>query len=214
MAMSDDIRYDRDLTLTRDAEIALKNKRTGINIFQVSWIMVFISLVIVNWQLRYTATTWPPPGVEPLNAFLPTLATIGLLASMFTVRRANRAMSQDDRRGFTALWRVTLILGLIFVSVMAFEWLTLPPVPETTYETATGELITGAATQFNAVFRLMTAFHAIHAVAIGLYMLWVMRRASAGTYSSRDYWDIEAGMKLWLFVVLAWLMFYVVLYWI
>ena len=64
----------------------------------------------------------------------------------------------------------------------------------------------------NGVFRVMTGFHIFHALVIGGYIWWVQRRAAAGVYGSQDSWDVEAGAKLWYFVVAAWIMFYVALY--
>jgi heme/copper-type cytochrome/quinol oxidase subunit 3 len=206
--------YDRDRSLRRQQEMALKNRRTGINIFQVSWIMVFICLIVVNWQIRTGAPSWPPPGAERLEPLLPTLATAGLLISVFFTRRAINSLSGDQRERFFKNWRVTLGLGTAFIVIMLFEWLTIP----TGVESAQGAmmLITGQTlgwiSQYVTVFRVMTAFHGFHALVIGLYMLWVMGRAEAGAYSSADYWDAEAGAKLWYFVVVAWIMFYVVLY--
>ena len=42
----------------------LRNKRTGLAVFQISWILVFVCLVVVNWQLRWSQPSWPPPGVQ------------------------------------------------------------------------------------------------------------------------------------------------------
>jgi hypothetical protein len=109
--MQENISLDRPMT--REQEIALKNRRTGLNIFQISWIMVFICLVIVNWQLRFTSTTWPPPGVQPLEKALPTIATFSLLASAFLARRALMAINAPvyDLRLFLVQWRGVLLLG-------------------------------------------------------------------------------------------------------
>lgn len=208
------LRVDRDQSLRRQQEMALKNRRTGINIFQVSWIMAFICLIVVNWQIRTSAPSWPPPGAHRLEPILPTLATIGLLASVFFTRRAITRLSSDERAGFFQNWRVTLGLGAAFILMMLFEWVTIPSGLQSAQESMT--LITpetlGWIGQYVTVFRVMTAFHGFHAFVIGFYMLWVMRRAQAGAYSSADYWDAEAGAKLWYFVVVAWIMFYVVLY--
>lgn len=198
----------------RQEELALKNKRLGMNIFQISWIMAFVALIVVNWQLRFTATTWPPPGVQPLQPFLPTVATFGLLVSFVLARRSVKAMEADDRRAFLIQWRAVLGLGVAFMAIMLFEWLTVPPVPTEMITLLGGAEVEAVVTQYNAVFRLMTGFHAFHALVIAFYMFRVMRVFEHGGYSSDDYWDIEAGAKLWYFVVVAWLMFYVVLYWI
>ena len=63
--------------LSRSERQALANKRTAVTVFQVSWIMVFVCLIVVNLQIRSSYPTWPPPGVDALDRILPTVATIG-----------------------------------------------------------------------------------------------------------------------------------------
>jgi heme/copper-type cytochrome/quinol oxidase subunit 3 len=195
----------------RDEELRLKNKRTGIALFQISWIMAFVCLIVVNLQLRSYSAGWPPPGVQPLDWILPTVATAGLIASGFLIRRAHQAIQADNLQGFSRQWGGALILGALFVAVMVFEWLTLPPVPEATM-LIFGEEGVGPISQFNAIFRVMTAFHGFHALVIGVYMNHVLQKARQGVYGSRDSWDVEAGVKLWYFVIVAWMLFYIVLY--
>jgi len=62
----------------------------------------------------------------------------------------------------------------------------------------------------------MTGFHLVHALAILAIMVYVYRSGATGSYSrdAHDSWAVDATAKLWTFVTLAWLMFYVVLYWI
>ncbi|NWF71175.1 MAG: heme-copper oxidase subunit III [Chloroflexi bacterium] len=183
--------------LSRQERLALKNRRTGMTIFQISWMMVFVCLIVVHWQIRANFAAWPPEGIARLGLGLPTLATGLLLASGWTVRGALRRVQRDQP--FLGAWRATLALGAIFVAIMAWEWLNAP-------------VASGADRQYGMVFRVMTAFHAVHALVIGLYMWRVDRRAIL--YGSRDFWAVEAGAKLWYFVVAAWIMFYVVLYWV
>ena len=54
----------------RAAVIRLKNNRLGMNIFQVSWIMAFVAMIVVNWQLRFNYSQWPPAGVAPFRLAL------------------------------------------------------------------------------------------------------------------------------------------------
>ncbi len=171
----------------------LKNKRTGVTVFQLSWMLAFVCLIIVNLQIRNNFASWPPPGVEPLNARLATLATVGLLASVFLTRRGRQAIANDQRDQLQANWRIVLGLGVFFILVMATEWLTVPP-----------------SGQYSTLFRVMTAFHGIHALVIGIIMFNVYRHAQS--YDAVHHWAVEATAKLWYFVVVAWLLFYVVLY--
>jgi nitric oxide reductase NorE protein len=171
-------------------------------------------LIIANIQLRWSSPAWPPLGVEKLDAALPTVATVGLLVSSVLVRRGFRAIRHDDLKGFLVQWRVALGLGAAFIAVMAYEWLTVTPAPQARVTLANGVEITSVLTQYNAIFRVMTAFHAVHALVIAVYMAVVYRNAALGKYGRGDTWALEAGAKLWYFVVIAWLLFYVVLYWL
>jgi heme/copper-type cytochrome/quinol oxidase subunit 3 len=184
---------ERDLS--RDELIALKNKRTGMTIFQLSWILVFVCLLVVNWQIRGNFTSWPPEGVARLDWLLPTIATALLLVSGWTVRGALKSIEADALPAFLRQWRWTLLLGVAFIVLMCIDWVRV-----------------NDAGQYGALARVMIAFHAFHALVIGIYMWSVQRRAVAGLINARDTWAVEAGAKLWYFVVVAWIMFYVALY--
>jgi heme/copper-type cytochrome/quinol oxidase subunit 3 len=183
--------------LSREELQALRNKRSGLAIFQLSWILVFVCLVIVNWQLRWSQPSWPPPGVEAPSSVLPTVATLGLLLSVWLVRRAVKAIKVDDQAGFALNWRAALVLGAAFVLILIYEWASLP--------------YSGI---YSDVFRMMTGFHGVHALAIGVFMGMIDRGARAGLYGPGNFWPVEGAAGLWYFVVAAWLLFFVVLYWL
>jgi heme/copper-type cytochrome/quinol oxidase subunit 3 len=183
--------------LSRREALALKNRRTGMAIFQISWIMVFVCLIMVNLQIRSNFTAWPPEGVTRLGLGLPTIATILLVTSGVFVRSSLKAV--EAGQSFNTPWRIALALGVGFILIMAWEWLNAPVTQDATQ-------------QYGVVFRVMTAFHAVHALVIGLYMYRVDRFSAF--YNARNFWAVEAGAKLWYFVVAAWMMFYVVLYWV
>jgi nitric oxide reductase NorE protein len=183
--------------LSREELQALRNKRSGLAIFQFSWILVFVCLAIVNWQLRWTQPSWPPPGVSAPSPVLPTAATIGLLLSVWLVRRAVQAIKADDQAGFLTNWRVALALGVAFVLILIYEWVSLP--------------YSGI---YSDVFRMMTGFHGVHALVIGAFMGMIGHDARAGQYGPGNFWPVEGAAGLWYFVVVAWLLFYVVLYWL
>jgi len=171
----------------------LRNKRTGLAIFQVSWIMVFVMLILVNWQLRGNAPTWPPPGVDQLNPVVPTLMTAALIVSSLLVRGGTRAVKAGDTERFLARWRITIGLGVLFIVVMALEWLLVP-----------------ASGQYSTIFRVMVAFHGVHALVIGGFLVQVYRNGQQ--YDAAHFWPVEAAAGLWYFVTIAWLLFYTVLY--
>ena len=185
-----------------EADLRLKNNRLGMNIFQVSWIMVFLAMIIVNWQLRFSYTEWPPAGVAPFDPLLPSAATLALLLSSVLVRRGLGALRREQVSGFLMHWRGAMVLGVAFMAIIIYEFLSVSE--------------TAMATQYGVTMRLMTGFHFVHALAILGIMARVYRSGAAGSYSGdeRESWAVEGTAKLWYFVTLAWIMFYVVLYWI
>lgn len=181
--------------LSREELQAIRNKRTGLLVFQISWIMVFVCLVIVNWQIRSTAPQWPPAGVEPVPWALPTLATGALALSAFFVRRGLRAVLADAQAAFARAWLSGLALGAVFVAIMLYEFLAIP--------------YTGA---YSDMFRMMTGFHLTHALVIGGVLARVYLGGRGGRYGPLNFWAVEGAAGLWYFVLAAWLLFFVVLY--
>ena len=202
MTSTVDGREKAKIGLERAAALRLKNNRLGMTIFQASWIMVFLAIIVVNWQLRYSYAQWPPEGVEPFDPLLPSVATLALLCSGWLFRGGRRDLRSGMLDGFVMRWRLGMGLGLAFMALIAWEFITVSEA--------------ALATQYGVTLRLMTGFHVAHALAILLVMLRVYRNGGRGEYVGGDEraWAVEGSAKLWYFVVLAWILFYVVLYWI
>lgn len=182
----------------REAEIRMKNNRLGITVFQISWIMIFICLVIVYWQLGFQPG-WRPSAEQAPGVVLPTAATIGLLISGVLTRRALQTVQKTQPGSVPVYrrdWLLALLLGTAFFVIMLTQYFAVPA-------SDNGE-------QFGYVYRLMIGYHALHAIAIGYMMLRIWQNKYA--YHSENYWSVEATTKLWYFVVVAWLMFFAVLY--
>ncbi len=186
----------------RAAELRLKNNRLGMNIFQVSWIMAFLAMIIVNWQLRFSYTTWPPEGVTLFDPLLPSIATFALLISATLVGQSLNTLRSGQIEAFLGRWRLAIALGILFMIIIIYEFFSASDA--------------AMATQYGITFRLMTGFHLVHALAIALVMLRVYQQSVLGSYGSHEHdsWAVEGTVKLWHFVTFAWLLFYVVLYWI
>src|SRR6187549_3138401 len=103
--------------LTRQEQLQLRNRRTGLTIFQISWIMTFVCLIVVNFWIRGHSTTWPPEGTA-VEKLIPTLMTLTLIVSSYFIRRGTKALETDDIPTFTKNWRNGLALGGVFAVVM------------------------------------------------------------------------------------------------
>lgn len=180
--------------LSRQAQQELRNRRTGLAIFQISWIMTFVCLIVVNFWMRSSTQAWPPEGVT-VEKLIPTLMTLTLIGSSVFMRRGSRGLKAGDVTAFTANWRYGLALGAVFAVVMAIEFINAP-----------------GSGQFLNVYRLMIGFHHVHALVIGYYLIRVYQQGQRGAYSATNFWPVEGGTSLWDFVTVAWVLFYVVLY--
>jgi heme/copper-type cytochrome/quinol oxidase subunit 3 len=179
----------------REALIRARNNRLGITIFQGSWIMVFVALIVVNWQMRFSPE-WMAEGAVRPDGLLPTVATAALIVSAVLQHRALAAVKSDRVSAFMQQWLMAIGLGVIFFVIMLSQFFALTP----------GD------GQYASVYRLMIGYHALHAVVIGAMMVQVYRYGQRGRYHAANNWSVEATMRLWDFVVVAWVLFYVVLY--
>ncbi len=183
------------LRAEKEAAIRLKNNKLGITIFQASWILVFVCLIIVNWQLGYTPG-WRP--TEKPNIILPIVATIALLASTYFAWSAVKMVKADHVQTFQQQWLYATGLGAVFLAIMFQQIFSLPP--------------GGTGTQYVYLYRAMIGYHALHALVIGVMMVQVFRYSQHGNYHAGNHWVVEATARLWYFVTVAWVMFFVVLY--
>lgn len=189
----------------KDRETALKNNRLGVTVFQVSWIMAFIAIVIAYWQLGFTEGWRPSLELAP-NPILPTIATLTLLVSAWFARSAWKIVEQTDpqaennsKPAFQQPWLIATVLGALFFGIMMQQFFAIPSgdAPEL---------------RFGMIYRLMIGYHAFHAIVTVFMMIQVYRFGADHRYHSENVWAVEGATKLWYFVIVAWLLFFAVLY--
>jgi cytochrome c oxidase subunit 3 len=91
----------------------------------------------------------------------------------------------------------TIILGLVFVVGVGFEWASADFSPSDPYGTA---------------FFSMTGLHATHVISGIVMLLMVGYLASRGHFTEESQWGVEATVKYWHFVDVVWVFFYPILY--
>lgn len=171
----------------------LSINRLGLWFFILSEAMIFVALLFTRFYLQ---GTYRPPE---LNQVVGLLITALLLVSSLTAYRAEVAIGANDRPVFLRFTLLTIVLGILFLIGVAFEWSeALAHFPPTT--------------GFGTIFFTLTGMHALH-VSSGIVM-WVLiyRNGRQGNYSAADYWGPEAVAKYWHFVDVVWVFFYPALY--
>ncbi|MEM1134173.1 MAG: cytochrome c oxidase subunit 3, partial [Pseudomonadota bacterium] len=142
---------------------------------------------------------WPPAGVEVLNAFeLPLLNTLILLLSGTTVTWAHHSLLNGDRDGLIkGLW-VTVILGVLFSCVQAYEY-SVAPFPF-------------AGLNYSSAFYMATGFHGFHVLVGTIFLIVCLVRAYLGHFTPKQHFGFEAAAWYWHFVDVVWLFLFAVVY--
>jgi len=95
--------------------------------FFLAWFWAFFDSAIFPSAVDAVGGVWPPKGVEVLNPWgFPLLNTLILLCSGTTVTWAHHSLIHGDRQGLKIGLLLTILLGLTFTSVQAYEYAHAP----------------------------------------------------------------------------------------
>lgn len=164
---------------------------TGMAIGIVSVLMFFMALASA-FLVRKGRPDWVPVRIPALLWF----NTLVLVMSSGTLEAARKRLGHSDARGFKNFWRVTTVLGLIFLVGQVVAWRTL--VNQGTY------LASNPASSF---FYIFTGAHGLHLLGGVAALIFVARRnfekskvtlAVAAEVTSY-YWHFMDA--LWLFLL-------------
>jgi heme/copper-type cytochrome/quinol oxidase subunit 3 len=184
--------------------------KLGMWMFLAGDAMGFGALIVGYGALRIYSANWPQPsnvlGI-PLTAFM----TFVLICSSVTMVKALSAVQHGDQAGLRKFLLGTIIGGLIFLGLQAYEWTHLISSPPH----GKGVGISGnpyGAAQFGTTFFVLTGFHGMHVTGGVIYLLTVLIRSLFGKYSAAHYHPIEIAGLYWHFVDLVWILIFTFVY--
>ena len=183
--------------------------RYGMSLFIASEVMFFVAFFWAYFHYALmpehvsgaTVAIWPPQGVLTFDPFgLPFLNTMILLLSGCTVTWAHHALLHGDQKGLINGLTLTVLLGLSFTGLQAWEYAEAP------FKFSGGGV-------YPSTFFLATGFHGFH-VMVGTTFLFVcLIRAIKGHFSPERHFGFEAAAWYWHFVDVVWLFLFVCIYW-
>jgi cytochrome c oxidase subunit 3 len=126
------------------------------------------------------------------------LNTLILLTSGTTVTWAHHALIHGDRQGLkTGLW-LTIILGMIFTGVQAYE-----------YGHAAFKF---AGNIYGATFFMATGFHGAHVIIGTIFLAVCLLRVYRGHFKPDQHLGFEFAAWYWHFVDVVWLFLFACIY--
>jgi cytochrome c oxidase subunit 3 len=150
-----------------------------------------------------TGGQWPPvPNDNFKGTFdpwgLPLVNTLILLTSGTTVTWAHHALLENDRKGLIWGLVLTILLGMVFTALQAYEYVHAP--------------FGFAGHIYGSAFFMATGFHGFHVIVGTLFLIVCLFRALAGHFSPKQHFGFEAAAWYWHFVDVVWLFLFACIY--
>ena len=178
--------------------------RYGMALFIASEVMFFAAFFWAYFNASLFPTdaiggVWPPKNIRTFDPFsLPLLNTLILLTSGVTVTWAHHALREGDRQGMLQGLALTILLGLSFTGVQAFE-----------YSHAAFHFTDGI---YPSTFFMATGFHGFHVIIGTTFLIVCFFRARAGHFKPDHHFGFEAAAWYWHFVDVVWLFLFTCIY--
>jgi cytochrome c oxidase subunit 3 len=166
----------------------------GMVLFIASEVMFFGGLFGAYFTIRSAAPQWPPPDTPHLSAAYAAVLTAILVTSSVTMQLGVWAIRRNEQRRLLLFLAVSLILGLIFLCLQAYE-----------YANLIEEGMTLSSGVFGSTFYTLTGFHGAHVAGGAAFILIVLLRARSGQFTARYHDTVEMASYYWHFVDVVWL---------
>jgi heme/copper-type cytochrome/quinol oxidase subunit 3 len=161
----------------------------------------FFTLLIVAYVFYTAVSRGGPSPRTSLDAARTGVVTAFLLASSFTLWRAEKSQAADRARRSLVWLGATIALGLAFLAGQAIE-----------YKRLFSSGITVDTNLFTTTFFTLTGFHGLHVMAGLLALAIVFALATRGPFGGRIAGGLRAVGYYWHFVDVVWIAVFSVVY--
>jgi cytochrome c oxidase subunit III len=184
--------------------------------FFVAWFWIFFEMALFHEhrtlssieEVRAAWATWPPAGIETVPAWnLPLVNTLTLLLSGTTVTWAHHALQTGDRKGAKIGLILTVLLGVLFTSIQAYEYHHI--LEHKYFFGGEGAENSGL---YGSSFFMATGFHGFHVLIGTIFLLICLIRLMRGGFTPQKHFGFEAAAWYWHFVDVVWLFLFAFIY--
>ena len=184
-------------------------------LFFAAWFWMFFEMSLFREartlssieEVRTAWEQWPPQGIETLDPFhLPLVNTLILLLSGTTVTWAHHALQVGHRSAARTGLILTVLLGLMFTGIQAYEYGEIFRHHEFFNEESVNSRL------FPSTFIMATGFHGAHVIIGTIFLLVCLVRAMKGDFTPKHHFGFEAAAWYWHFVDVVWLFLFASIY--
>lgn len=182
--------------------------KLGMWLFLISDAMSFGALLAAYGAIRAGAAEWAPPS-EVLGINLTAAMTFLLICSSVTMVKALEAIQNGNQSRMCTFLGLTILGGLIFLGLQAYEWTHL--ITHGLTFTTLPHGMSGS-TLFGPAFYTITGFHGAHVTGGVIYLIVILIQGLRGTYTAENNHKVEILGLYWHFVDLVWIMVFTFIY--
>ena len=184
--------------------------------FFVAWFWIFFEMALFHDVRTALGHRGGPHRLGDLAAarasrrcrpwHLPLVNTLTLLLSGTTVTWAHHALQHGDRKGAKIGLLLTILLGMLFTSIQAYEYRHILHEHLFFNEAAANSGLYGSA------FFMATGFHGFHVLIGTIFLTVCLLRLMAGGFTPQKHFGFEAAAWYWHFVDVVWLFLFAFIY--
>jgi cytochrome c oxidase subunit III len=175
--------------------------KLGMWVFLAADAMTFGAAIATYGALRINNVNWPTPSTI-LGIQTTAVMTFILICSSVTMVEALSGIKHGQMSKFRTFIGLTVLGGLMFLGMQAFEW----------HHLIWGEGLSIKTSLFSATFFILTGFHGCHVFGGVVYnsVFWI--RGLLGRMSQAKSNLIEIAGLYWHFVDLVWILIFTFVY--
>ncbi len=170
--------------------LGLETGLIGMYILIFSEILIFAGFFVAWFYLDATRGPFPPEGYPGLTVWIgAAMAGVMLLGSL-TTRWGRTKILNDDRRGLITGYVLTVILGLVFLGLLGYEWSVL-----------IDEGLRWTTGPYGASYYALAGLHAAHLIAgLVLFAIVIYRAWRRNHFSSERNLMVRTTEAYWHFL--------------
>ncbi|NIO10549.1 MAG: cytochrome oxidase subunit III [Deltaproteobacteria bacterium] len=176
--------------------------KLGMWLFLVGDAMSFGTLIAGYGILRIISPQWPVSS-EVLGVNLTAFMTFLLICSSVTMVQGLEAIKGGDHKRFRRNLILTILGGLVFLGLQAYEWTHLIGDILPRYN------LTFTNSLFATTFFILTGFHGMHVAGGVIYNFCVLVACERGKFGAQE---VEIAGLYWHFVDLVWILIFTFVY--
>ncbi len=161
----------------------------------------FFGTLILAYLYYYPSYAEGPNAANSLDPIMAAIFTVALLASSFTLYRAQKSNEHGEQRATRTWLLATVVLGAIFLAGQLWEYINL-----------LNEGVTISGSLFGSTFYTLTGFHGLHVLGGLIAITILLGLAMSGHLNPARAVAVETVEYYWHFVDVVWIIIFGLLY--